>query len=206
MKSKKNKKEKMPSFVFLALLILSVLLSLAVRAADIMAQVLISDGNIKINQLAIYRVSLFIVTLEENPKFAAGTKFKFYLSDKVSLQTSPGAPNTVSICRRYFSTTETYSLYNQCTYDTADRFIQITLASANTYTDIYDFEVGFIKNPGTADPNGDSNFRIVIEDSLGNVQFDVMSGTPVMISPGDINLASVTPSSQKVGETCIYTF
>jgi len=47
--------------------------------------VLISDGNIKINQLATYRVSLFIITMDENPQFVAGTKFKFYLSEKVSL-------------------------------------------------------------------------------------------------------------------------
>ena len=32
------------------------------------------------------------------------------------------------------------------------------------------------------------------------------SSSPVIISPGDINSASVTPSSQKVGDVCIYTF
>ena len=97
--------------------------SLVVQAQDIMAQVMISDGNIKINQLATYRVSLFIVTMEENPSFVTGTKFKFYLSDKVSLLTTAGAPNVVSVCRRYLSATDTTTPYSQCSYNTAGRFI-----------------------------------------------------------------------------------
>jgi len=57
-----------------------------------------------------------------------------------------------------------------------------------------------------ADPNGDANFRVTIEDSTGNVQFDVFSSSPVIINPGDINTATATPSSLKVGDICIYTF
>ena len=80
------------------------------------------------------------------------------------------------------------------------------MASTHYYTDTYDFEIGFIKNPSIADPNGDSNFRVTIEDSSGNVQYDVYSSSPVIIYPGDINTATATPASLKVGDTCTYTF
>ena len=144
--------------------------------------------------------------MDENPQFVAGTKFKFYLSDKVSLQTTQGAPTVVTLCRRYLSSSDTTSPYSLCSYNVAGRFIQITLASTHYFTDTYDFEIGFIKNPSIADPNGDSNFRVTIEDPSGNVQFDVLSSSPVIIYPGDINTATATPASLKVGDTCIYTF
>lgn len=138
----------------------------------------------KINQLAIYRFSLYVFTVDENPSFPAGTKFKSYLPSTITLNTAAGTPTAVSICRRYFVDTDTSTAFSNCVYNPADGYIAITLSSLSTYTETFDYEIGFIKNPSASQLV--TSFRVVIEDSTGTVLYDVYASNFVVIQAGDI--------------------
>jgi hypothetical protein len=134
-----------------------------------------------INQKAIYRFSLFILSTDvEEPFFPAGTVFKTYLADSVSLDIQ----NPIPICRFYDMSSDTTTNYTNCVYNSTARMISFNLTAQQFYSQTYDFEIGYIRNPGVS--SFVSGFRFIVEDSKGTVLYSVTDGNMVIIQPGTI--------------------
>jgi hypothetical protein len=154
---------------------------LGVTSQDVIAQVSITDGKTMINQMAIYRFSLFILSTDvEEPFFPAGTVFKTYLADSVSLDIQ----NPIPICRFYDMSSDTTTNYTNCVYNSTARMISFNLTAQQFYSQTYDFEIGYIRNPGVS--SFVSGFRFIVEDSKGTVLYSVTDGNMVIIQPGTI--------------------
>ena len=65
-----------------------------------------------------------------------------------------------------------------------DLMVKFTLSAQQYYSQTFDYDIGYIKNPSVA--SFVQGFNIVIDDSNGNVIYSVTDGSQVIIQPGSI--------------------